>query len=154
MLRRDGRSAAPGIGATGRVADHDQRVLSMRWMLDQTALGRSHTKQPAAESKLLSGALALGADVVCVAEEPGPGPRLAVALGAVNIWIAPQGHVVDADGASQDHKKHKEFQRSVLVRQRWNKYPFCRKNDWPHRGARRVIHFRGVRDQRRARHLM
>ena len=77
----------------------------MRWMLDQTALGRSHTKQPAAESKLLSGALALGADVVCVAEEPGPGPRLAVALGAVNIWIAPQGHVVDADGASQDHKK-------------------------------------------------
>jgi hypothetical protein len=43
-------------------------------------LRRSHAKQPAAQSKLLPGALALGADVVCVAEEPGPRSRLAVAL--------------------------------------------------------------------------
>ena len=40
MLRREGRSVAPGIGAaTGPVADHDQRVLSMRWMLDQPPYG-------------------------------------------------------------------------------------------------------------------
>jgi hypothetical protein len=88
---------------------------SLQQMLDGSGspVAWSHgslENEPAAESKLLPSALALGADVVCVAKHPPLDLWFVLASRTCHPWIELQRHHVAGD---QDRKNNKYFRHGV-----------------------------------------
>ena len=86
-------------------------------------LARSHAEQPPTKPRLLPGAVALGADVVCVAKHPGTGPCLAMTLRALHPWIEMQRHDVEGD---HEQNKSKSSQHGVPPSVSVNEHQCCR----------------------------